>query len=221
MERSLKIRSNGLCADRALVSLLCAPPDADRLARIAASLGAPDLDPLRPHVEQAQAVHFGVDGRIGKCYLEFAPDKAPEGNLLFLALKWDKTATELHFYRNITHLPHAEKAHSMARHLPAALAKAAGALLNQAREGDPDGEAVVLRVEDRASARLSFDLSLADAGLSVRAAGPLITPTLAALGRDWADLPAATHDALLGHVALGADRAGAPFVTLYYGACAA
>ncbi|MEM9549609.1 MAG: hypothetical protein AAGA05_00455 [Pseudomonadota bacterium] len=107
----------------------------------------------------------------------------------------------------------------MTTHIPDAQAQAAAlALLDLARAGDPDDEAVMLQVSEVGSARHSFDISVADAGRSVGSVIGVISDLLESLGQSAARIPAAAQSALLGHVAIGQDAAEQPFATLYYGA---
>ena len=216
-ERSVKVGAGGIAADRGLVSV--PPVDAETLARVCADLGAPqtpDFAMLLPH---ARSVHFGADSEIGKCYLEFAPGTAPESGLVFLAAKWRGNRMALNRYTDISGTAHDAKVALVLAEVPVPdLAPHLAALLDHARAGDPDDEAVVLKVSEEGSARLSFDISVADAGWSVARSRPLIDPLIGAIGQEWCSLPQTAIPDLLGHVAVGQDAAGAPFVTLYHGA---
>ena len=65
---------------------------------------------------------------------------------------------------------------------------------------------------------MSYDVSLADGGQALERYFPILTPLFACLGRSSAELPAQARQALLGHIAMGSAKNGAPFATLYYGA---
>ncbi len=225
-ERSVKFGEGGWTwSDRGLVSVPAAGLDADRIRAVARQLGAPADPPLLAHLPRAAAVHFGADGPIGKCYLEFTPATAPEPDLVFLAAKWKGAAMTQDIYHDASALPHPVKVarvkQGLGRIATGPVADAVAALLEVARDGDPDGEAVLLRVSDGQGGRLSWDIGLADAGRSVEAMRPLLEPLLAALGVSWVWVLTEAGPELLGPVALGRDRKGLPFVTLYHGARAA
>ena len=218
-EPSVKLTHTGVASDRGLVSVPRAAVTADRIAQICADLGAVQTPGIIAHLPKAQAVHFGADGEIGKLYLEFAPQDAPEQGLVFIAAKWRGPDAAEDRYHTLTCLSRSEMAEEVAQGLSEpAFHAVMSAVLERARMGDPDGEAVVLKVTQQGSARMSYDVSLADGGQALERYFPILTPLFACLGRSSAELPAQARQALLGHIAMGSAKNGAPFATLYYGA---
>ena len=220
-ERSVKLTKHGLSSDRGLVSLdksAIYPGPKATLRAICTDLGCPDTAPLEPHLSAASAIHFGADEDIGKCYLEFAPQNAPEADLVFLALKWREGAQRLNRYHSISARPHARKHDLMRTLVPdPVVGDVMAQALDLARSGDPDGEAVVLHVTEDGSTRASVDVSVADAKVSigdVKILGALQAFTGCGLR---ALLDQMAHDRF-GHIAAGVGPDGGTFVTLYYGA---
>jgi hypothetical protein len=221
-ERSVKLGPGGLSEDRGLVSMDCRalyPAPRTTLTEICTALGCPDPAPLLDHLAAAQAVHFGADGEIGKCYLEFPPDSAPLPDLVFLALKWQGDAVGLSHYKSLARQSHAEKAAMIDTlvidHVVRAVARRC---LDLARDGDPDGTAVVLHVTDPDSRRASIDISVADARRSLAEAASFLEPLFSAFDLDGAAFLQTHGAARFGHLAVGMDRHGGPFATIYFGA---
>lgn len=221
-ERSVKLRKGQMAADRGLVSVskrALYPGPRSTLAETCAALGCPDITPLEPYLKQSHFVHFGADGDIGKCYLEFTPDAAPWPDLVFLALKWRGGDAKLNRYTTIAHSPHREKEALIDALVPDGPVRAvAQACLMLARDGDPNNKAVVLHVTEDGSPRASIDISVADARQTLSDAAALLTPLFNAFDIDGDALLKSEGDARFGHIAVGTDSAGAPFATLYYGA---
>ena len=221
-EKSVKIDRRGISTDRGLVSMdrrAIYPGPKAQLQAICADLGAPDCTVLFPYLSSASAIHFGADGEIGKCYLEFAPADAPEADLVFLALKWHGDDQRLNRYSSVSDLSHTSK-RNMIRDLlhDPTVADVMGKCLDLAQDGDPDGNAVVLRVTEEGSTRVSLDISVADAKQTLGDAARLLAPLAAFQGcglRPWLD---ENRSARFGHIAAGLDARGEVFVTLYYGA---
>lgn len=151
---------------------------------------------------RADVLHLGLDGdeaggAIRKLYLEFAPDAAPEPNLAYLALKCGGGRQAMHRYERVSD----PRAVLTALDLSPALAEPAAWLARLS--GD------LLRVAEPGSARLSLDIGLADLD-ATQDVLPLVARMVAAVNpRAPAPL------ALPSHVAMGRDRLGSVFVTLY------
>ena len=220
-ERSVKLSGRDLSTDRGLVSMdrrAIYPGPKSQLRTICGALGCDDPSALDPFLSQCTAVHFGADEDIGKCYLEFVPDNAPENDLVFLALKWREGQQRLNRYVSLTDLTHAEKQAAIADVITdAVVADAMRQCLDLARDGDPDGKAVLLRVTEDRTDRVSLDISVADAGRTLGQVMDVLRPLLEASGEamEWAEAHA---DASFGHIAAGMDADSQPFVTIYYGA---
>ena len=221
-ERSVKLSNGDVANDRGLVSMdkrALYPGPRGTLAETCAALGCPDSSALDPHLKQAHSVHFGADGGIGKCYLEFDPRLAPLPNLVFLALKWRGSDVRVNHYTNIAHHAHSDKVMLVDTWVPAGPVRAAmQSCLSLGRAGDPDDEAVVLLVTEVGSARTSVDISVADAGITLSEIAPTINPVFDAFDLNGAEFLRASGADRFGHIAAGTSRAGAPFATLYYGA---
>lgn len=221
-ERSVKLSQGAMSDDRGLVSMgrrALYPAPRTTLAEVCAALGCDDCTALLPHLAAAHSVHFGADDGIGKCYLEFARDTAPAPDLVFLALKWAGTDRRLNHYTSVTHQSHDAKAALVAALVSAGpVHDAMRASLDLARDGDPDGTAVVLHVTETGSPRASVDISVADARLTLADVADLVAPVFMGFGLDPALFLAAHGAARFGHIAAGMDSEGAAFATLYFGA---
>lgn len=203
LARSRKVSGRGTSAERFLLTFprdwLPDPGDARALAALVES---PLPDAITEAWPRADILHLGLDaadplgGCMRKLYLEFTRDTSPEPGLAFLAVKAGRDA-RLHRYETVTD-PAAVLA---ALALPDALALPAMQVAG--------GSDALLRVSEAATGRLSLDIGLVDR-----------TPdasTLDALHRMVTAVnPDATPPALWpSHVAVGRDRQGMPFVTLY------
>jgi hypothetical protein len=139
--------------------------------------------------------------------------------LVFLAMKWRGDDLRCNHYTTIANQPHPHKEELINTRVPAGSVRAAAqACLTIARDGDPDAEAVVLHVTEIGSARESVDISVADAGLTLSDAAPILGPVFDAFDVNGAAFMDAAGSARFGHIAVGTDRSGAPFATLYFGA---
>ena len=221
-ERSVKLTSGAISTDRGLVSMdkrALYPGPKTTLRETCTALGCSDTTALEPYLSAATAIHFGADEDIGKCYLEFASHNAPEADLVFLALKWKGQTRRINRYSAFTKRPHSEK-HDLVRKLvpEPAIATVMLACLDLAREGDPDGEAVVLHVTEEGTNRSSVDVSVADARASLADVAQLLSPLWADKASGLRDILDGNQAARFGHIAAGTDRKGATFVTIYYGA---
>ncbi len=199
--RSRKISGQGVSADRVLLTFpRAAMVQADPQA-LGDLIGAKVPDALTRHWQSAEIIHLGLDeadttgDSVRKLYLEFSPETAPEQGLAYLGLKVG-TQTRLHRY-DLLDDPTSVLADLA---LPPDLQDFIFGLTSTCP---------ILRVSEAGSARLSLDIGLMDcapdpdlldrlrrmvATLNPIAAGPVIWPS---------------------HVAIGRDRNGLPFVTLY------
>lgn len=201
--RSRKLGAQGQSDGRALLTLpRAALMDPDDPAPLAAVIGAALPDRLTRHWTRAEVVHLGLDpadagaGMVRKLYLEFGAD-APEPGLAYLAVKAGAADQALHRYDRISDPAPVLAALALPDPVTAALAP----LLATGAE--------VLRVAEDGTARLSLDINLADLDPT-----PALEAGVAALVA--AVKPDAAPPRLWpSHVALGRDRAGGVFVTLY------
>lgn len=199
--RSRKISGQGVSTGRFLLTFPRAAlvrPDPQALGDL---IGASLPDSLTRHWQGAEILHLGFDdadttgGSVGKLYLEFSPETTPEQGLVYLALKAG-TRTSLHRY--------------------VLLDDPTSALADLALSPDLQDfirgltpTCPILRVSEAGSARLSLDIGLMDC--------PHDPVLLGRLGRIVAALnPAAdAPTSWPSHLAIGRDRNGLPFVTLY------
>ena len=152
--------------------------------------------------QRTEMLHVGLDGAdfgatVQKLYLEFAPGKGPEPDLAYLALKCGGGRQALHRYERV------DEAGALLATLalPEALSEPATLLANLSSD--------LLRVAEPGEARLSLDIGLA--GLEPTSdVLPVVARLIAAVN---AEAPAPSE--MPSHVAIGRDRQGALFVTLY------
>lgn len=200
--RSRKIRERAESDRRFLLTFpraaLLKPDDP---AHLAALVGAHLPDTLAKHWLRADVIHLGFDaedgGIVRKLYLEFPPEAAPEPGLTYLALKCLGGRATVHRYDRIRD--------------PAALIAALaldGALAQPARQLTALSDDL-LQVSEAGTPRLSLDIGLTDLGPETTAAAT-VARLVSALN-PTAPLPFATPS----HVAIGRDRSGAIFITLY------
>jgi tryptophan halogenase len=239
-ERSFRLAPDSLQSNRVLLSLgrsALGEDAAPRLAALAAQLGLPAAmaGSLAEHWSQARAVHFGfeADGARSRYKMYFERTVADEEArraapgtpvLLHLAWKWnpaDPADCVITHYHWLPRLDAAALRGRMERlYGPGAPLEAALAVLELAAARVAAEKLQFLQVSEEGSPRLSFDLNLYDAGLTVRdAQGPL-----ARLREHFAVRPGqyqALYDQVralpLGHLAGGVHRDGAAFATVYYG----
>jgi hypothetical protein len=200
--RSCKLRATGISDRRFLLTFpraaLLAP---DAPAPLAALVGGHLPPQMTRHWTRADVLHLGIDaeddGIVRKLYLEFPPDDQPEPGLTYLALKCAGGRQAVHRYDRV-----AEGAALLAAlDLPDAVAAPARALAALSDD--------LLQVSEPGSPRLSLDIGLAD--LPPDAATIRTVARLVAAINPTAPLPFTAPS----HVAIGRDRTGAPFVTLY------
>ncbi|SFI39434.1 hypothetical protein [Albimonas pacifica] len=214
-ERSVKLRAGEARHGRALFSLALGPDPRGQLLAAAEALGAPQaaVAPLLPWAGAASHLHVGAEPpATAKLYLEFAAPPPRRADLVFLAAKWrvDGAAPRA----LATYSRRDEPLESLlARLAPAPLHAPLRALA--ARTQTPPR---ALEVAEPPSPRLSLDLNVYDADLTLAEAAAEIRALHAALSAPGADALLAAHGAEpLGHVAAGVSRDGAPFATIYFG----
>lgn len=200
--RSRKISGDTVSSDRFLLTFpraaMLRPLDPRPLGEL---IGATLPDRLIRHWLRAEVVHLGLDdadtagGKILKLYLEFSPETAPEQGLAYLALK---AGSQAHLHRYDVVENSAPVLNDLS--LPPVM---------QDFVRDLSATCPILRVSDSGSARLSLDIGLTD--------HPPDPRLLDRLGQIVSSVnPAATAPtAWPSHVAIGRDRNGTPFVTLY------
>ncbi|WP_339948561.1 hypothetical protein [uncultured Albimonas sp.] len=214
-ERSVKLEAGEARGGRALFSVaLGADPRADLLAA-AHAMGAPEtaVAPLLPYAGAAAHLHFGAEPpATAKLYLEFAVPPPRRADLVFLAAKWrlDGAAPPA----LATYCRRDEGLEDLLDRLaPAPLHAPLRALAARAARGPR-----ALEVAEPPSPRLSLDLNLYDAGLTLADAAAELLALHRALDAPGGQALLDAHGAEpLGHVAAGRSRAGAPFATIYFG----
>lgn len=225
LENSVKASVKGLAEGRFLISFprqALGPGPKKKLRSICSSLGAPAegmgaLDALQG---AAVSVHFGLDpdaqAPVFKCYLEFARDAQPSPGLIFLALKWrsEDPRYNLSRYWSRDGLTASQQLELLRDITPSGEAQTAVAALMQSHP--PLDGPRLLEVDEAESPRRSLDLNLAEHGAKLQNCAELL-PLLGGTAAAKAYLERHANDRL-GHVALGCDRAGQAFATLYHGA---
>lgn len=200
--RSRKIRAQGESDRRFLLTFpRAALLHPDQPGPLAALVGAPLPALMAACWARADVIHLGFDaedeGIVRKLYLEFPPETAPEPGLTYLALKGAGGRHALHRYDRI-----ADPGPLLAAlDLEAALAQPARHLAALSDD--------LLQVSEPGTARLSLDIGLADLDPETTVAATV--GRLVSALNPMAPLPFATP----AHVAIGRDRRGATFVTLY------
>lgn len=218
-ERSVKLSMAGMQDDRGLVSMdkrALYPGPVTTLTETCAALGMSDIQELTPHLKEARSVHFGSDGDISKCYLEFAGDATPSAGLIFLALKCKGSSTSLNKYRLMRQTDAETWLISHMGDTP--IGAAALQVIGLAQRHDPDNEAVVLHVSEDGTDRESIDISVADAALSLNNAVDLLAPVFDHFYLDMKTFLDREGARQFGHLAVGNDQQGQGFVTIYFGA---
>lgn len=217
-ERSVKISHGHVETDRLLVSVMrrgLYPGPRTRLARLLAELGAPDGTDISDYWPGAVAVHFGAEGAIRKCYLEYR-DAPPAPGVVFHAVKWwqGTPRTDRYIDRSNTGAAVIDEI------LPDGPVRiAAQTLLTQSAAADPAGRGFLLEVVGQGDARRSVDVNLAHCRLTLGDMAETLRPALHEVGGGAAmDILQPDRDARLGHFAAGYSADGIAFVTVYFGA---
>lgn len=203
LSKSRKISADRATEDRILLTfapadLLC-PDTPDALAQ---AIGI-DLPPaLRDLWGKASMVHVGqdaddvVDGAVNKLYLEFSLENPPEPDLVYLAVKAGATSMINRYERLV------DPAGLLTQLCPDPEAKAAALLLAQ-------HAGLLLKVHDPESDRLSLDINLANVTPepALQAALDTLLQRLAPKAEPLRHWPS--------HIAIGQDKSGTAFITLY------
>jgi hypothetical protein len=246
-ERSIKLRDQGVLANRFLLTVARDDIGADASARVLAAcrgveMPAQFLDAVAAHVTPANMFHFGyeeeLDGRTYyKVYLERGEQFARAMNsrppvtdpfVLYHAFKWNNADRhEQVMARYVCH-PRLGRT-ALLQRVAAIYAGVAERtpwhlcceLVAAASRRVPETELLYLDVTEEGTTRKSFDVNFYRAGLRVDSVAPFVE-RLSTHFRLRADLVpgalAGILDLRLGHVAGGVDRRGRDFLTIYYGA---
>jgi hypothetical protein len=199
--RSCKISGQGVSTDRFLLTFPRAAMVQAEPQVLGDLIRAQLPDSLTRHWQRAEVIHLGLDdadtmgGRVRKLYLEFSEEETPEQGLAYLALKAGPQV-RLHRYDRLLDPAPVLADLALPRDLQDFVCRLAATC-------------PILRVSEAGSARLSLDIGLMDCapdpGL-LDALGQIVARVnpSAAAPADWPS-----------HVAIGRDRNGRPFVTLY------
>lgn len=178
-------------------------PRRDDPDSLSALIGTAVPAEIRTHWQRADTIHIGFDGAtragdkdIRKIYLEFSPPCAPEHGLVYLAAKCGDR-DDIHRYDTLSDAGPVLDALA----LPPPLADPAAALARRSNH--------LLRVAERGTHRLSLDINLSD----MAAEGELSAALADLVAQVNPDAPAPR--CWPSHIALGRDRRGDVFVTLY------
>lgn len=233
-ERSAKFVEGALLADRCLMSLHRDALGDDPVAALVEAMDPPaDVRAaLAEALPGADFVHFGHEAEPGfavrKLYFEYASRAwagmaQGEAVVLHLAYKWrmDTGATALTRY---VWRPCASLGEAQARIVERVAGPRGQALalrlLDRATALAQRGELAMLDVEEPGHPRISLDMNVYDADLTLGAIGGIVDEAGAAFGiapERVAQVFAPARDKALGHLAAGLDRSGREFVTFYFG----
>lgn len=245
-EFSVKFSAGACRADRHLISFAreaFGPREAPLLDALERAFALPSgcRAEVRALWSQATHVHLGLEGvdegaderAVWKLYLESAPAHAAAHAgaasgwcAVHRAFKWrdgDSGGVVVTHYDALLApglVPRQALLAEVLVQAPAMRAEMTG-LTQRVHAVAPGDDAMLLRVGDRDTHRLSVDLNLYPLGWRVRDARYAITALAGAC-----DVPATTMHAwfeafgahALGHVAAGCDAQGIPFATVYFGA---
>jgi tryptophan halogenase len=224
-ERSAKFVEGALLADRCLMSLHRAALGGDPVRALSEAMAPPPgvQAAMAEALEGATHVHFGHEAEPGfavrKLYFEYSGRARGEAALLHLAYKWrieaEPGAVETRYVWRPCRTRAEARERVAARAGDARGRAAALALLDRVHEIP-----AMLDVEEAGGPRVSLDINLYDARLTLGAVAPVINETAASFGVEAArvaDVFGPARDKALGHVATGTDRAGRGFVTFYFG----
>lgn len=220
-EWSVKSTQKGLSDGRWLVSAprFALGPGPSRVLRaILANAGAPaaGIAELDRTQSQSASVHFGHDpgggGTILKCYLEFPAEARPLPDLVFLALKWRADGSwTLDRYLDRSGPGWSDR---LALVEEVTTKGAQQDALVELMALDPEG--TLLEVTDPGTSRRSVDVNLTAIDPRIHAHQSILLRFLGGGEEARAYLHFKSEDRL-GHVALGRDRHGTEFATLYHG----
>lgn len=241
-ERSFRMAHETLLANRVLLSVPAdrlGPDAAARVAAIGEALGLPDglRGEVPAQVAAARCVHFGFeadpDRALYKIYFE-RRDAAAEAAraapgapvLLHIAYKWDlrdpsrHVVTRYHWYPVLSAKEIRSRMTQIYGTTTGEALAAAHAMLDLACSRIAAEKLQFIEVREDGNDRLSFDLNVYDAGLTLKD----VQPQLAQLRRHFGLRPGQfqalydqVHARPFGHFAGGVHRDGRAFVTIYYG----
>jgi hypothetical protein len=200
---SYKVSAAGVSDRRMLLSF----PRADLLnpddpAPLADLIGGTLPAAMADNWQRTEMLHVGLDGAdfgatVRKLYLEFAPGNAPELDLAYLALKCGGGRQAMHRYERVAEAGTLLSALA----LPKAVLEPASLLANLSTD--------LLRVAEPGLARLSLDIGLTD----LEATSDVLAVILRLVAAVNAEAPSPSE--VPSHVAIGRNRIGEMFVTLY------
>lgn len=232
-ERSIKFSSGVAYANRFLISFpsVALRMGAD-LSSLLVQLKLPSGTAWQDLIAGKDVLHLGVEGgdQVSTCklYAENAAEvralwetSLPVGETIAVhrALKWRAGDTHA-VSTDYDWLPcscEADLISQVEHYTPFALALYQ-ALLALVRGRCDINDLQLLRVSEASEGRLSLDLNLYEANLTVTDAIPSILAYLPDMAVVAGDLLALQGDQSLGHIAAGVGRDGLPFLTVYYGA---
>lgn len=245
-ERSIKLRDEGVLANRFLLSVARDDLGADAAARVLVAcrhleMSDDFLDAVAGHLPAASMIHFGFEEeREGRAYYKVYLEReeqfaramasrppAIEPFVLHHAFKWNTAdRNEQVMARYVCH-PRLGRT-AMLQRVAAVYAGQAERtpwhllceLVAAASRRVPDEDILYLDVTEDGTGRKSFDVNLYRAGFLVAS----VEPFLARLGTHFRLRADIVLDAFagilglrLGHVAGGVDRQGRDFFTIYFG----
>lgn len=227
VERSVKFLPGRRMADRILYGVQRddAPGLRNRVLDLAARIGLPGamVDEIDLRLADAHMVHAGQEGTgpgaVFKLYLEFAHPPPDLSGLRFLAWKAATDAAPVRSSYRLVPLATLLDGHRALEHVPLtpALRDAAGRILDLAGARCGVSDLTFLSVGEPGTDRVSFDLNVYDADLTVADAAPMLDLALRDLGHLAEETGFAPSDRL-GHISAGLGRTGTPFWTIYAGA---
>lgn len=236
VERSVRLRHLALETARVLISVAAEDLGSQPwplIHAIGELMQCPKamLKTIQDSFHRVTCLHFGFEDHpvapINKCYLEYSPesDANSTDSLMFLGFKWspsDASNCVMTRYRSITPQSWAHCADLMTHQCAPELSAVLCEMINEvACRISSVSDCMLLEVTDDNTDRLSWDLNLYDATLRLRDFDNTIAQLIRIFGIKPSEADRWLHSArmeCLGHMAVGTDRTGQPFVTLYYGA---
>ena len=184
---------------------------------------------IRRFSSAAAFVHFGFERSgstlIGKCYLELpVPDSAAaESRLQFLGFKWSMNEPSLSVvtrYRSLPAMGWDETCHLATENVGDGLRPSVHRMLEAIRP-NKEKPAIwkLLEVEDEGSNRRSYDLNVYEFEIAVGSIESEIGTISEKLSINHVELNAwlgANQSQTIGHLAVGTNRQGGSFVTVYH-----
>lgn len=241
-ERSFKLASNSILANRYLLGINTADVTHQQLLDICRKLNMPSafFEQFQVGLTDANLVFLGFEansqgGALFKVYLEYWDQlqkkllhdpllKAP--HLLHRGFKWqydepDKNlVTEYSCLPNLTTDNIRQHIQSQYQDLtePSCL-EVINRIIDLADTKAPDDKFIYVEVSEPGNSRKSFDLNLYPAGLTVKNITIPLGEAIALLNIDMATfdhLMSIIQDKLFGHISAGIGRDGQEYLTIYY-----